>query len=208
MAAGDRDGSFRRNKRGRGGPGGCTDDHDGENARNERRRVAAGDFTVDDGAGDYVGGESDFYDDDDDANYDDSDDAGAYLEEKEETKADNSATEPAKKRYIVLAEDLLLARQAADTATVAEVLTIPAGFAAVLLRRFNWSPERVQDAWFSDDRRVRDAVGMPADGAVAPAPMALGTRRLVCGICFAKFYAGKTRSAGCSHFYCDECWRG
>ncbi|CAD6255360.1 unnamed protein product [Miscanthus lutarioriparius] len=125
---------------------------------------------------------------------------------EEETKA-------AKPTYNVLTDDIILARQEKDTATVAEVLSIPQAFAAVLLRHFKWGASQVQDEWFSDDRRVRDAVGLqPADdggGGVPVVAMALSSRRLVCGICFVRFSAGRTRSAGCcSHYYCDACWCG
>jgi ariadne-1 len=82
-------------------------------------------------------------------------------------------------------------------ADVAEVLSIPSSLAAVLLWHFKWRTSRVKDEWFSNDRRVRDAVGLPADGA--PVPMALSRRELVCVICFGRFGAGETRSAGCAH---------
>ncbi|CAN6382022.1 unnamed protein product [Urochloa humidicola] len=111
-------------------------------------------------------------------------------------------------RYIVLTEDVVRARQEADTAKVAEVLSIPTGFAAVLLRHFKWRVGRVQEEWFSDDRRVRDAVGLrPADGGLVPT--ARSPRAQLCAICLDEHPAGRTRAASCSsHFYCDDCWRG
>ncbi|KAJ1276707.1 hypothetical protein BS78_05G235300 [Paspalum vaginatum] len=101
------------------------------------------------------------------------------------TRRPQPAASGGRQPYAVLTEDDIAARQEKDTADVAEVLSIPRSFAAVLLRHFKWRPGRVQEEWFSDDRRVRGAVGLlPADGAPA-------------------------RSAGCrSHYYCDACWRG
>ncbi|KAL6844574.1 hypothetical protein ACP4OV_025233 [Aristida adscensionis] len=65
---------------------------------------------------------------------------------------------------------------------------------------------RLADEWFSDDRRVRAAVGLPAAGAK---PTVVSTRRRrMCLICFERHVRGGARSAGCAHFYCDECWRG
>ncbi|KAL6654293.1 hypothetical protein ACP70R_007758 [Stipagrostis hirtigluma subsp. patula] len=157
--------------------------------------------TGDDESGDSTG-EDYMYDDSDcesgPADYDDG-------EEGEENKVDASPADK-KQQNVVLTEDDVRARQEADTAKVAEVLSISPGIAAVLLRRFKWLPERVQEEWFSDDRRVRDAAGLSGDGV--PVPMALSTQRLTCAICFNGYAARRTRSAGCSHFYCDDCWRG
>ncbi|PWZ38594.1 putative E3 ubiquitin-protein ligase ARI7 [Zea mays] len=118
-------------------------------------------------------------------------------------------------RYAVLTEDDVRARQEADTARVAEVLSIPAGFARALLRHFKWRVGRAQEEWFSDaqhQQRVRGAVGLvpaacPDGDALVPA--ARSPRPRVCGICFDAFPAGGTRSAGCAaHYYCDACWCG
>ena len=135
------------------------------------------------------------YEDDGGSDYGDISDA-------EDTKVVVEAAAP----YLVLTEEEVLRRQADDTAKVADVLSIPPAFAAFLLRRYRWIPSSLQDEWFSDERRVRDAAGLPADGAVATA---LSAAPLACAICFDTFPAGRTRSAACSsHFYCDECWRG
>ena len=174
------------------------DDNDGRTGDDE----GTGDCSINcddetDGGGDSTGQDFIYYysNDDDDAETEVDDDA--------------NAVELAEKRYIVLSQDDIRARQEADTAEVAEVLSVPRGFAAVLLRHYKWRAMRVQDEWFSDDRRIRDAVGMPADDGGVIVPTAHSRERLVCAICFGTFPAGRTRSAACSaHFYCDECWRG
>ncbi|CAO2150099.1 unnamed protein product [Urochloa humidicola] len=179
----------------------CADDDIGEMSNRSKRccGVAPSSGANDDGAGAYNdscsdGGtgedymfESDGYDDDDQA------------------EEDASACEEEEQRYIVLTEDVIRARQEADTAKVAEVLSIPTGFAAVLLRHFKWRIGRVQEEWFSDDRRVRDAVGLLADGGLVPTTRS--PRPKFCAICFDEYPAGRMRSAGCSHYYCDDCWR-
>jgi ariadne-1 len=221
MARGAGDGGdgygHRRTKRHRGSGG---DEDDESSRRNVRCRVPAGDCSVvadDDGGG---SGDDDMDNDvdgtDDDGNYcfgeddiyDDSDDAGGYLLAEEETQPDDELlSAAAKKGYAVLTEDTIFDRQQKAAADVAEVLSIPSSFAVLLLRHFKWRTSRVKEEWFSDERRVRDAVGMPADGV--PVPMALSRQCLACGICFRKLSAGKTRSAACSsHFYCNACWRG
>ncbi|TVU04343.1 hypothetical protein EJB05_50077, partial [Eragrostis curvula] len=122
---------------------------------------------------------------------------------------DEDENDVVKKDYTVLTEADVRARQEEATAKVVEVLSIPAGFAAVLLRYFKWRTDQIQETWFADEARIRDAVGLPADGdGGAPVATALNDRELACGICFGKFAAGGVRSAGCrAHFYCHACWR-
>uniref|UniRef100_A0A804MW08 RBR-type E3 ubiquitin transferase n=1 Tax=Zea mays TaxID=4577 RepID=A0A804MW08_MAIZE len=141
-----------------------------------------------------------------------------YEEEEsaaEQPKGDDASARDTEQRYAVLTEDDVRARQEADTARVAEVLSIPAGFARALLRHFKWRVGRAQEEWFSDaqhQQRVRGAVGLvpaacPDGDALVPA--ARSPRPRVCGICFDAFPAGGTRSAGCAaHYYCDGCWCG
>ena len=133
-------------------------------------------------------------------------------DDEETTEVDGAEPiERADERYIVLSQDAIRGRQEADIAKVTDVLSVPPGIAAILLRHYKWRVMRLQEEWFSDDRRIRDAVGLPADGGVL-VPTALISRRRVavdCAICFGSFPAGRTRSAACStHLYCVECWRG
>ncbi|KAL6654619.1 hypothetical protein ACP70R_008084 [Stipagrostis hirtigluma subsp. patula] len=182
--------------------------------RNKRCRVATGSSGKDgDGTGEYYhDGDSDvdgaLAEETADAGGESSDGTGEdYIYEDDDSSCDDGEVPAAaEQRYVVLTEADVRARQETDMATVAEVLSIPSSFAAVLLRHYKWLPARVQEEWFSDDRRVRDAVGLLPDGV--PVPMALSRRRLSCAICFTRFSAGRMRSAGCSHFYCGECWRG
>ncbi|KAL6907833.1 hypothetical protein ACP4OV_002003 [Aristida adscensionis] len=210
MASGDGHKTRRR------GAGDCTnddDDNDGERDHNKRCRVAAGSMGnaghctgnhIDggDGGEDSDGtGEDYIYEDVDDIISCDGDGDGDDGDDDGSVKVDGE------QKYVFLTEDDVRARQEADTAEVAEVLSIPAGFAAALLRHLKWQPGRVQEEWFSDDRRLRAAVGLPPHGA--PVATARSTRRLTCAICFDGHDTGRTRSAACAtHFYCDECWRG
>ncbi|XP_004980849.1 probable E3 ubiquitin-protein ligase ARI5 [Setaria italica] len=175
-------------------------ERDGESSCNKRRKIDS-DCMEDDG-------EDCIYEyDDDDASggdYDYGEDADEYMSDAEETKVHVAPV-----TYVVLTEDDVLKRQAEDTAGIAEVLSIPPAFAAFLLRRYKWMPSNLQDDWFSDDRRVRDAAGLPADGGAPVVATALSPWPLICAICFDRYPAGATRSASCSsHFYCDDCWRG
>ncbi|CAD6252755.1 unnamed protein product [Miscanthus lutarioriparius] len=183
---------------------------DGEIGAGKRCRFGKdyNDGETGDGRGDY-NTNGDENDNNGDSTSDGEDSIYYYSDDDEETEAFGAkAIEPAEQRYIVLSQDAISARQEADIAEVAEVLSVPPGFAAVLLRHYKWRAMRVQEEWFSDDRRIRHAVGLPADGSVL-VPTALSRRPLVCAICFGSFPAGGTRPAACStHFYCDACWRG
>ncbi|CAN6373428.1 unnamed protein product [Urochloa humidicola] len=203
MATGD-DGRYKRRR----GAGDSNDDDEGENNNlpvpDKRRQVPA----VGDGIGNY------YYiissDDEEMDGGDDGEDLIYYYsdDDAEETEVGaSSAIQSTEKSYVILSEDDLRNRQADDTAEVAEVLSIPAGFAAVLLRHYQWHKTRLKEDWFSGhDSRIRAAAGLPpADGGV----VTVSCRRLVCNICFGTFRAGRTRAVACgAHFYCNECWRG
>ncbi|CAD6255832.1 unnamed protein product [Miscanthus lutarioriparius] len=152
-----------------------------------------------------MAGDDDGYGEDDDYTFDDDSCDYDEVETTEVNAADDG--EEAEQRYVVLNEDAVRARQEGETAKVAEILSIPRGFAAVLLRHFKWSAGRIQEEWFSDDARVRAAIGMPADDGGVPVPTAVSRAEMSCAICFVNYPAGETRSAGCAHYYCGECWR-
>ncbi|TVU23614.1 hypothetical protein EJB05_25989, partial [Eragrostis curvula] len=128
----------------------------------------------------------------DDIYYDSGDEKDLFDQtDKAEKEKKEDLVGKKEKRYTVLTEDDVRARQAKDTATVADVLS---------------------ERWFFDERRVRDAVGLPppADGVTVPAAATNGgaSGNLVCAICFERHAAARMRSAGCAHFYCRACWRG
>ena len=212
MASGGGGGVGVCNKRYRRSDG---DDDDGETSgRNKRCGVGPSSGPNDDGeSGDFFDG---WQADDDDGAGGGEDYMYGYDEDEDEADqsaegdaADASASDDTEQRYVVLTESDVRARQEADTAKVAEVLSIPSGFAAVLLRHFKWRVGRVQEEWFTDERRVRAAVGLPApEHGDELVPCTRSARAEVCGICFDPYPAGRTRSAGCGHYYCDGCWAG
>ncbi|CAN6211316.1 unnamed protein product [Urochloa humidicola] len=114
--------------------------------------------------------------------------------------------------YDFVTEDDLRRCQDKVTSEISEVLSVPPGFAAALLRHCRWDAEQLKNDWFSDEARVRAAVGLAPPGQHQPdadVPTALNEEPLTCAICFDLHGAGGMRSAGCrSHFYCHECWRG
>ncbi|CAD6252683.1 unnamed protein product [Miscanthus lutarioriparius] len=109
-------------------------------------------------------------------------------------------------RYNVLTQDDLRVRQEVDTHKVGELLSIAPGLAAVLLRHCQWRPERVQGGWFDNGEAFHVAVGLPSSEDDVSGPRVLTDRTPNCR-CFDGSPGRPSRSSGCSHYYCDECWR-
>ncbi|KAG0544836.1 hypothetical protein BDA96_02G310800 [Sorghum bicolor] len=171
----------------------------------------------------YSDGEESYnsYDDDDSENYSSSveDDA---MDEDESCQSDGDdvggdvvsdndddmpqAAERNDKGYIFETEADVRKRQDEVTASVSELLSVPWGLAAVFLRHCRWDAERLENEWFADERRVREAVGLTAEQG--DAATSVNDRPLTCAICFDVHSAGEMISAGCAHYYCRECWGG
>ncbi|KAM0857919.1 hypothetical protein ACQ4PT_048158 [Festuca glaucescens] len=141
--------------------------------------------------------------DDDSQGYSDFDEEDALIELDSDDEISSSA---AKQKYHVLTEDAVRKIQEERIATVADLIQVPRSFAALVLRHCNWSSMVVQDRWFSDERRVRQAVGLPSSGV--PVAVKRNDVPLTCALCFDEYSPGQMRSAGCAHFYCRACWRG
>nr|BAK06149.1 predicted protein [Hordeum vulgare subsp. vulgare] len=153
-------------------------------------------------------------DSNDDCTYGDSDsDDGLYDEYEEEglEEVDDEGGILDEMRftatqYAVLTMDELRARQEEHTARVADLIALPPALAAAVLRHFKWSAQGVWERWFSDERKVRNAVGLREDGSALS--RAVNDATLTCYICFEVQGPGEMRSAGCAHFYCRGCWSG
>lgn len=94
-------------------------------------------------------------------------------------------------------------RQKKDMEWVSQVLKIPLGLTAALLRHKNWVRERVQKDWVDYHKKLElcKEFGLPSTDVSGP--------REKISPCYICFEAIGTRmiSAGCSHYYCKECWR-
>ncbi|XP_037438744.1 probable E3 ubiquitin-protein ligase ARI5 [Triticum dicoccoides] len=138
----------------------------------------------------------DEYDGDEEEGLEEVDEEGGILDEMRFTAT----------QYAVLTMDEVRARQEEHTARVADLIALPPALAAAVLRHFKWSAQGVWERWFSDEHKVRDAVGLPAYGDAVS--VAVNDAPLTCYICFDAHAPGEMRSAGCAHFYCRGCWSG
>ena len=94
--------------------------------------------------------------------------------------------------------------------------------AQILLRMNQWDSRRVQEAWFQDEGKVRDTVGLPLkDTAESPLDLepVLGKRDrngkghsnpqaadgLMCRICYSDKDATDMVMLPCGHYFCSRC---
>ncbi|XP_030527751.1 probable E3 ubiquitin-protein ligase ARI8 [Rhodamnia argentea] len=148
---------------------------------------------------DFYSGEADDYYNSDNADVDD-------YEFVEDADADSDVFTARRhqQNYIILKEEDIRQRQENDITGVAGVLSIPRDAAITLLRHYNWSVSKVHDAWFSDEDRVRKAVGLLAKPVVEHPNL----REFTCGICFESHQRDKIMSVACGHPFCITCWAG
>ncbi|CAH9072171.1 unnamed protein product [Cuscuta europaea] len=95
-----------------------------------------------------------------------------------------------------------------DIAQVIAVLSVSKAEASALLRRYNWSVNRVHEEWFADEEKVQKELGMvssrPDESSVSSGS---GEIEITCGICFDDLPPGNIYASSCSHHFCFDCWR-
>jgi ariadne-1 len=107
--------------------------------------------------------------------------------------------------YVVLKESDIRQRQENEITRVSTVLSIPKGAAAVLLLHYNWRDCEVQDAWFSNEERVRKSVGL-LEEPVFLLPKKPSEIMMICSICYEKCVVTMMRWVSCGHPFCVVCW--
>ncbi|GJP42569.1 hypothetical protein CLOM_g2120 [Closterium sp. NIES-68] len=168
-----------------------------------------GDDDDDDGYGDGDG-------DDDEGEAIDDDTQGGGEEEEEEGDLTQDADTPRgrESQFKVLSEADIVSKQARLVRETVSFLNVSESAAALLLRSFKWSVNRVTDAWFSDEDGVRKRLGLVAPAAAPAVPAEASSSAAVpatvrCGICFDDHPLESTVvMALCGqHRYCVPCWQ-
>ncbi|CAH9131482.1 unnamed protein product [Cuscuta epithymum] len=108
------------------------------------------------------------------------------------------------KNFTVLEEEDIRKRQEDDIHRISALLSIPRVASCLLLRRCNWSVNKVHEEWFSDEERVRKSVGLLENPVVQLSNV---KEQVVCGICFDSYPYGMMVSTACGHPFCTTCWR-
>nr|XP_043616241.1 probable E3 ubiquitin-protein ligase ARI8 [Erigeron canadensis] len=146
----------------------------------------------------------DMYDDDIDSDHGD----GYEEEEEEEEEEEDDSEEPIadKQNHLILKKDDLAQRLEHDINEVMSVLSITKYDACVLLIRYNWSVGDVQEAWFDNEVKVRESVGLLDVDPDVKFPKT-SNELVLCGICFESVRVIDTANCGCGHSFCNECWK-
>jgi ariadne-1 len=131
-----------------------------------------------------------------------------------EASDDQMVIEPPEVRkapYVLMNRAALETSQMRCITEASELLDLTQEESFVLLREHGWDLARLQEAWFSNEAKVRETCGIsPASGPSASsssssAAMATGPSGK-CPICLQ--VCEGMRSLGCGHYFCEECWRG
>ncbi|PWA38650.1 Zinc finger, C6HC-type [Artemisia annua] len=110
------------------------------------------------------------------------------------------------KSYVILKEDHLIKRQQHIIHEITSLLTISTNDACMLLLKYNWRVTDVYEAWFKDERKVCDDIGLLDVDRDVKFPKH-DERKVKCGICFDSVRFDETANCGCNHNICKVCWR-
>ncbi|XP_052207743.1 probable E3 ubiquitin-protein ligase ARI7 isoform X2 [Diospyros lotus] len=146
----------------------------------------------------------DYYSGDTAGEYSDDDDGGVFeFMDNDSDDSDDIIASRQQKNYMVLKEADIHQHQEDDITTVSTVLSISRVAASILLRHFHWSVSNVHEAWFADEDRVRETVGL-----LERPVLELGNaKEISCGICFESYPLDRISAAACGHPFCSACWR-
>ncbi|KAL5711399.1 RBR-type E3 ubiquitin transferase [Ranunculus cassubicifolius] len=106
--------------------------------------------------------------------------------------------------FIVLNNTDIHHRQEEDITRVSSILSVSKAHATILLLNYNWSVDKLQEAWFADEEKVRKKAGL-LQTPISDHPV---SAKVTCGICFEYYTRGKMHTVNCSHAFCKECWKG
>ncbi|KAG5629984.1 hypothetical protein H5410_001701 [Solanum commersonii] len=112
---------------------------------------------------------------------------------------------PRDKNYVVLSDDDIGRLMDDDISKVSSVLSVSRTDASALLRRYNWSVNKVHEEWFADESNVREAVGLKIQEKVV---QFRDSKEVSCGICFEDYSSDGILTSACGHPFCVECWKG
>ncbi|GAB2287126.1 Probable E3 ubiquitin-protein ligase ari8 [Dionaea muscipula] len=146
----------------------------------------------------------DFYSGDTAIDSDDAADGDYEFIDQDSEDSDEFISRRHQQNYSILGEADIHQRQEDDIMRISTVLSISRVEAGILLRHYSWSVSKVHDEWFTDEEKVRYAVGLVTK-PVVEFPCA---REMTCGICFESFPSEAMSAAPCGHPFCNLCWSG
>lgn len=132
-----------------------------------------------------------------------------------EDPGDQMVIEPPEVRkapYAIMTRTELKQRQNRCISDAAELFDVNREESFVLLCCHNWDLSRLQEAWFADDRKVRERCGlstsdMDAVSASCSSSTCCSLRNEGPGRCVICYQDKALLSLGCRHGFCQDCWR-
>mmetsp|Transcript_50405 Transcript_50405/g.113323 ORF Transcript_50405/g.113323 Transcript_50405/m.113323 type:complete len:546 (-) Transcript_50405:161-1798(-) len=111
--------------------------------------------------------------------------------------------------YVIMNRAELIDRQMRCITDASELLEVTQEESFVLLREHGWDLARLQEAWFTDEGKVRDRCGLsPAPTTGQPASSSSSAAVVVnhCPICIQSVEV--LMALDCNHGFCRDCWTG
>ncbi|KAL8132918.1 hypothetical protein AgCh_008412 [Apium graveolens] len=107
------------------------------------------------------------------------------------------------KNYKILTLTDIRKIQKKDVAILCSLLSVPRTCARILLYHYKWNVDSLMEAWFADEERVRNKVGLLQRGLNTTIG---SSAKFTCAICFDRFRARYQIKIGfCDHLYCRAC---
>ncbi|QHN99456.1 putative E3 ubiquitin-protein ligase [Arachis hypogaea] len=131
----------------------------------------------------------------------------AAAEIKESPPPSSSSSTPQSSCFTTLTDSDIRKLQTTEINKVSSVLLIPQSDACLLLIHHGWSAMKVHEAWFEDEQRVRELVGLLNSSNNINHWKEL-IQSSTCEICFDdSVWYKKVEYAKCGHGYCIDCWK-
>ncbi|KAM7279084.1 hypothetical protein ACFE04_006218 [Oxalis oulophora] len=146
----------------------------------------------------------DSYSDKDDYNYtNDTDDASNYDTDDYVEEDEPTTNKYTKNDYNILNKEDILRNMEQDIASLSTLVSVSPAEASILLRYNGWNVSNLSEAWFADEHKVRQQVGLMETPVIV-----LDSKEFYCQICFESYPRDNFKSVSCGHYYCVECWLG
>lgn len=104
--------------------------------------------------------------------------------------------------YTHMARNDISDRQSRCISECSDLLAVTREEAFILLREHAWDLSRLQEAWFDNDRKVRESCGIAQAGI---GRVASSSSTSMCPICLQAREGGI--ALDCNHSFCPDCWR-
>ncbi|XP_021764442.1 probable E3 ubiquitin-protein ligase ARI5 [Chenopodium quinoa] len=106
--------------------------------------------------------------------------------------------------YTILDEAEIRRRQGDQISHISSLLSLPNDQASLLLYKYNWKVDKLQDDWFADEHAVCDKVGLLINDKNIDNKERDDD---ICKICYDELESGNNRSVSCGHKFCVVCWK-